>query len=85
MDGELRLCEAVMRELPLARDFDEPSSMEVSKVPRDARLREGEDLDKVADAELTGDEQIQDANPGGVRKASEEQIEIGDRVGGGHL
>jgi len=81
MDGETGIGKPVVGELPLPRDLDETGSMEVAKMTRDGGLRDREDLDEVADAELPGDEQIQDANPGRVREAPEEEIEIREGVG----
>jgi hypothetical protein len=81
MDGEMGIGEPVVGELPLPRDFDETGPMKVAKMTRDGGLRKREDLDQVADAELPGDEQIQDANPGRVRETPEEEIEIRESVG----
>jgi hypothetical protein len=82
MNREIGVSKSVVRELPLPRHFDETGSMEVAKVTRDGGLREREELDEVADAELPSDQQIQDTNPGRVREAPKEKIEISNRVGG---
>jgi hypothetical protein len=82
MDGKLRLCQAVVGELPIAGDLYQACPMEVAEVARDGRLRKRKELDKVADAQLAGDEHIQDPNPSRVGEAAEEEIEICDRISG---
>jgi hypothetical protein len=81
VDGELRLCQAVVGELPIAGDLNEAGTMEVAEVARDGRLGKRKELDKVADTQLAGNEQIQDPNPSRVREAAEKEIEIRDRIG----
>jgi hypothetical protein len=65
-----------MRELPLARDFDEAGAMQVTEVARHRRLGNIEQLDQVADAELAGREKVEYPDPGRVREPFEEQIQV---------
>jgi hypothetical protein len=81
MDGESRFGESVVRELPVAVHLNEPSPMEIPEVAGDGGLGKLEEVDKVADAELPGDEQIQDPDPGWIGEAAEEEIEVCDRIG----
>lgn len=83
MHRQGRLGEAVVRELPFTRDVDQAGAVKVAEVPGDGGLRQDQQADQVADAELAGDEKIQDANPRGVREASKKEIEVSQGVGGG--
>ncbi len=46
-------------------------------MPQDGRLRQGEDVDAVADTEVAGHQQIQRARAGGVSKPPEKRVEVG--------
>src|SRR5688500_16415512 len=80
--------EPVMCEVPRAGHVDEPRGAERGQVARDRRLRQAEKLDDVADAQLAGGEQAENAEPGGVGERLEEGVEVGDgpagRGGGGY-
>ena len=80
MDGELRPCQPVVGKLPIPVDLYEPRPVQVAQVARDGRLGCLEEIDQIADAELAGDEQIENPNPGRVGEATEEKIEIGNRI-----
>ena len=77
-----RLRQAVVREFPLARRRDEAHAPQVGEVPRDGRLREREDLDDVADAELPRGEHAEDADARRVGEALEDRVEVVDGRGG---
>ena len=76
MHGVLRLGEAVMCVLGLARDLDEATAPQVGEVPGHQRLWQVEQLDQVTDTELAGGEQIQNSQPRRVGKAAEQRFEI---------
>ena len=71
MDGERRLGQPIVGELPFSGRFHESCPVEVPEVARDGGLGKPQELDEVADAEFARDEQIQDANPRGICEASE--------------
>ena len=74
--------ESVVREFPLACDFDEACISQRGQMPRDCRLRKIEDFDDIADAQLTGGKQAEDAKPGRIRERLEQGVQIRDgRVG----
>lgn len=70
------LGQPVVRELPLTGDLDEFCHSEHGEVARDGGLREVENFDDIADAQLTGGEQTQDAEPGRVGERLEEGVNV---------
>src|SRR5690606_2521599 len=78
MHRVLRLGQAIVRELPLARCLHESRAAEVGEVPRDGGLRQSEDLDDVADAQLTRGKQAEYPDARGVGEALEEFVEDDD-------
>ena len=82
MNRVFRLGQPVVGELPFLRDLDQFAAEEVSEVARDGGLRHPENLGDITDAELTGCQQIQDTNPGGVRESFKEIFEIDYGWGG---
>ena len=75
------LRKAVVSELPLPVDFHEAGTVEVAEVTRDGGLRKSEQIDQVSDAEPAGVVQVQDPDPGGIGKAAEQVVLVGDGVG----
>jgi len=79
MYGMLRLGQTVVSELKLACRPDESHSPEVGEMPRNRGLREAEDVDDIANAELPRDEQAQDSDARRIGEALEHAVEIVDR------
>ena len=69
--------EAIARDIPFARRLDEPRSPQVREMPRDRWLREVEQVDDIADAELASGEDIQNAKAHRVGKPPKERVEVG--------
>ena len=78
VNGMRWLREPVVSVLGFARYLDEPSATQVREVAGDQRLREIEQLDEVAHAELARREQIEDSQPGVISEPAEQRFEIGD-------
>lgn len=77
-----RIGEAIVGELPVARDFHQPRPVEVPKVPGDGRLREVEELDQVTDAQLPRHQEAENTNAGRIGKSLEQEIQISDAGSG---
>ena len=77
MNRVYRLREAIARDIPLARRLDEPRSPEIREMPRDRRLRDVEQVDDIADAELASGEDIENAKAHRVGKPPKERVEVG--------
>lgn len=78
MDRMAGLSQPVIRELPLTGHIDEPRLSKYGEVTRDRGLRELEDLDNVAHAQLAGGQQTEDAKPGGIGERLEKGVDVGN-------
>ena len=56
--------------------------MEITEVARHFRLRQLEEINEIANAELAGDQQVENPNPCRIGEPAEEEIKICDRIGG---
>lgn len=79
MDGVFGGGEPVVRELPLASHLDEAHATQIGQMTRHRRLWQSEDVHHIADAELSGGEDAQDADARRISEALEDGVEILDR------
>jgi len=67
-----------MRELRIACYVNQARSTQISEVARHGWLWEAEDVDDIADAQLSGGEETQDSDSCGISESFENCIEIAD-------
>lgn len=77
------LRQSVVGESPLRPRFDEARPAQVGEMPGHRRLRQSQQGDDIAYAELASGEDVEDPNTGRIGKPSEQRVEIGDSGGRG--
>ncbi len=79
MERRLRGAEPVEAPEPLLAHLDQLRPVEVGKMAGDASLRQPQDRDHVADAELPTLQEMQDPEPGAIREGPEHPLDPGRR------
>lgn len=74
MERRRGLRQAIVGVAPAAPGADDAARPQDSEVARNGRLGEVQQLDQVADAELTGRQQVGDPDPGGFAERAGEAI-----------
>jgi hypothetical protein len=82
VDGIAGIGESVMRKPRVARHLDQSHAPQIGEMPGDRWLRESQNVDDVADAQLPSGEDAQDADASGIGEALEDGIEITNLRGG---
>lgn len=75
VNGVRRFRKAITSEPPFSRNIDQASPAQISKMPRHGGLREAENQNDVADAEIPGGKHVQDAQAHGVGESAEQAID----------
>ena len=73
-----RLSQPVVRELQRARGLDQSHAAQIGEMSRYGGLWQAQDLDQVTDAQLAGDEQVEQPDSRRIGEALEQHIEIID-------